>query len=537
MEMTRRNFLTGAALAGAAAALAGTASVPTQAHADEEAAAVSRWSWQVKPEPIDESEIVEVVDTDICVVGFGSSGTTCAMAAAQSGASVVVLQKEKQVITNGWCVAAFNSKIFLDAGQTYDLPQIYNDFANLSNGRDNPKVVWQFLRRSGEVIDYVISQTPDFTPVMQGSGHTYGWYINNDMATRYEQFRLLLNAIADKAVAAGAEIRYNTPAVQLVQDETGRVTGVIGQSEEGYVQVNAAKGVILCTGDLSDDKEMLEAYCPIMLGVQSMHGNPCNTGDGHKMALWAGASMDPAPHTMMMHFDPTWMPEGNAPYSGIPWLRVNLNGERFGNENLGYQSHVTQVRFQPEMTAFQIIDKNWDKHAPNGDYKHPNSHSRGTADPVNDWQSALDRGAIVQADTLEELADLIGVNKENFLATVARYNELVDKGVDEDFGVDSTFMTYNGIKEAPFFAIKRMPALLCTAGGLTINENLEVLNEAGEPLGGLYAAGNASGSYYGDDYPLFITGGSHGRAWTFGVLAARSALGMIDEPLDDLGAE
>ena len=89
------------------------------------------------------------------------------------------------------------------------------------------------------------------------------------------------------------------------------------------------------------------------------------------MALWAGASVEPAPHTMMMHFDPTWMPEGNAPYSGIPWLRVNLNGERFGNENLGYQSHVTQVRFQPEMTAFQIIDKNWEAHAPQGRLQAP----------------------------------------------------------------------------------------------------------------------------------------------------------------------
>lgn len=136
----------------------------------------------------------------------------------------------------------------------------------------------------------------------------------------------------------------------------------------------------------------------------------------------------------------------------------------------------------------------------------PNSHSRSTADPANDWADALERGAIIEADTLEELADKCGINKENFLATVARYNELVDAGKDEDFGVDSTFMTYNGIKEAPFYAIKRMPGLLCTAGGLTINEKLEVLNEAGEPLGGLYAAGNASGSYYGDDYPLFITG-------------------------------
>lgn len=540
-KITRRNFLAGAALtmAGAAAAgMTGCAPEPklSSTGGSSSSGAGTRWSWETTPEPIAASDIAETIDTDICIVGLGSAGATSAMAAAQSGAKVVVLQKLDQVITNGWCVAAFNSKMFLDAGKTYDLAEIYKDFAELSNGRDNPKVVQTFLRRSGEVVDYVIGQTPDFTPVMQGSGHTYGWYINNDMATRYEQFKLLLNAITDKAVAAGAEIRYNTPAVQLVQDESGRVTGVIGEGPDGYVQVNAAKGVILCTGDLSDDEEMLEAYCPIMLGVHSMHGAPCNTGDGHKMGLWAGASMDPAPHTMMMHFDPTWMPEGNAPYSGIPWLRVNLEGERFGNENLGYQSHVTQVRFQPEMTAFQIIDKNWDQHAPKGDYPHPNSHSRGTADPVNDWASALERGAIVQADTLEELADKCGINKENFLATVKRYNELVDKGVDEDYGMDGTFLSYNGIKEAPFYAIKRMPGLLCTAGGLTINEKLEVLNEEGQPLGGLYAAGNVAGSYYGDDYPLFITGGSHGRAWTFGVLAARSALGKLDESVATLGA-
>lgn len=541
-SISRRNFLTGAAVAlggAAAAGMAGCApSTPQQklSETGEGAAAPgTRWSWETKPEPIADDEIVETIDTEICIVGLGSAGTTSAMAAAQSGAKVVVLQKLDKVITNGWCVAAFNSKMFLDAGQTYDLADIYFKFADLSNGRDNHKVVKTFLNRSGEVVDYVIRQTPDFTPVMLGSGHTYGWYINNDMATRYDQFHKLLDAIAEKAVAAGADIRYNTPAVQLLQDESGHVTGVIGESKKGYVKVNASKGVILCTGDTSDDEEMLEAFCPIMKGVQSMHGAPCNTGDGHKMALWAGASMDPAPHTMMMHFDPTWMPEGNAPYSGIPWLRVNLNGERFGNENLGYQSHVTQVRFQPEMTAFQIIDKNWDAHAPKGDYKHPNSHSRSTADPANDWADALERGAIIEADTLEELADKCGINKENFLATVTRYNELVDAGKDEDFGVDSTFMTYNGIKEAPFYAIKRMPGLLCTAGGLTINEKLEVLNEAGEPLGGLYAAGNASGSYYGDDYPLFITGGSHGRAWTFGVLAARSALGLLDEPVDTLG--
>ena len=190
LNISRRNFLAGAAasVAGAAAlGMAGCAPSEPQQMSDTGAGAEgagTRWSWEVKPEPIADDQIVETLDTDICIVGLGSAGTTSAMAAAQSGAKVVVLQKLDKVITNGWCVAAFNSKMFLDAGQTYDLADIYFKFADLSNGRDNHKVVKTFLTRSGEVVDYVIRQTPDFTPVMLGSGHTYGWYINNDMADR-----------------------------------------------------------------------------------------------------------------------------------------------------------------------------------------------------------------------------------------------------------------------------------------------------------------------------------------------------------------
>lgn len=538
-ELTRRNFLTAAAATAAGAAIAGMAGCAPKTEVAQKSAetTATRWSWETKPETISESEIEETIDTDICIVGLGSSGTTAALAAAQSGAKVTVLQKMEKLQTNGWCVAAFNSEMFINAGKTYDLPEIYGNFANLSNGRDNPSVVNLFLKRSGEVVDYLIRQTPDHTPVMLESGHTYGWFINNDMATRYEQFRLLLGTMVDKAVAAGANILYKTPAVQLVQDDAGKVTGVIGQREDGkYIKVSASKGVLMATGDISDDSEMLECYAPMLTGVQSMHGAPCNTGDGHKMGMWAGASMDQAPHCIMMHFDPTWMPEGNAPYSGIPWLRVNLDGERFANEDLGYQSVVTSVRLQTNQTAFQITDANWPAHASVGDYKHPNSHSRATTNPQADWNSALERGAIVEADSLEELADKCGIQKDAFLKTVARYNELVEKGTDDDMGVKDQFISWNGIKQAPFYAVKRMPGLLSTVSGLNINDKLEVVKPDGQPLGGLYAAGNVSGSYYGDDYPLFITGGSHGRAWTFGVLAVRSALGKIDEPLKDLGA-
>ncbi|CVH78224.1 3-oxosteroid 1-dehydrogenase [Coriobacteriaceae bacterium CHKCI002] len=543
-DISRRGFLTAATVAAASAAVAGMAGCAPNGGAAAEgssqeggAGAQTRWSWETKPEPIPESDIAETIDTEICIVGFGATGAPAALAAAQGGAKVVVLQKESTVVTNGWSAAAFGSRRFLEAGQTYDLAEIYAQFAELANGRDNPRVVRLFLERSGEVMDYLLDQTPEQEPILLESGHTFGWFINNDMSTRYDQFKKLLENMAGKAEAAGAQVLYKTPAVQLVQDGDGAVTGVIGKRADGsYVQVNASKGVIMATGDLSDDEEMVECYTPLLKGVQNMHGLPTNTGDGFKMAMWAGASMDPAPHCIMMHFDPTWMPEGNAPYSGIPWLRVNLKGERFANENLGYQSVVTSVRIQPEQTAFQITDANWAVHAAVDDYKHPNSHSRHTTNPEADWQDAIDRGAIIQADTLEELADKCGIQKDTFLATVERYNELVDKGVDEDMGVRGDYLSWNAIKEPPFYALKRMPGVLATVGGLTVNERLEVLDTEGNVIPGLYAGGDASGSFYGNDYPLFITGGSLGRAFTFGVLAVRSALGVLDEPLDGLGA-
>lgn len=536
-SLSRRSFLKGVSATSAAAAMIALGGCAPKEVATAEEAPVTvepgtRWSWETTPEPIPDSEISETIDTELCVVGLGVAGAAATLAGAHSGSKVVTLQKSSHIQTNGWCVGCFNSKIFLDAGQTYDLGEIHAQWSELSAGRDNAKVVDLFLKRSGEVVDFVIDYTPEKTPIMQKSGHTYGWYINNDMSTRYAQFREMLGIMVDKATALGAEVYYSTPATRLVQDETGAITGVIAQKEDGsYLKVNASKGVVLATGDLSDDEEMLECYAPHIVGIHNMHSEHCNTGDGHKMGMWVGADIDPSPHGIHVHWDPGWLPEGGAPYSGIPWLRVNLNGERFANEDMGYQSVVTAASLQPERLAFQILDSNWREHTLAGDYKHNNSHSRGTADPEKDWQDALDRGAIIQADTLEELADAYGINKENLLATVARYNELVEKGHDEDFGMRGDYLSWNAIKEPPFFAIKRAPGTHGTMGGLKVNDKLEVLDKEGNPITGLYASGNVSGSFYGYDYPLFITGGSNGRALTFGALAARSALGLLDEPL------
>jgi fumarate reductase flavoprotein subunit len=119
---------------------------------------------------------------------------------------------------------------------------------------------------------------------------------------------------------------------------------------------------------------------------------------------------------------------------------------------------------------------------------------------------------------LEELAEQMGVPKDAFVATVKRYNELAKGGKDLDFGKQSKRLST--IEKAPFYAVKRRPALLCALGGLIINENMQVLDDAGTVIPGLYAAGNNSGCWFGGlEHPMRIPGMSLGRACTTGRMA------------------
>jgi len=538
-EMSRRGFLKSAlatgVIAGAGAALTGCAqsgSTSTgSATASSSSAAVEavdgkRWSWSTAPDQV--TDFSETYDADVCIIGLGAAGCPSAMYAATHGLNTVVLQKGDHAISNGWCANAINNQVWLGSGgKPFDTGELYAGFADVANGRDNGRLVMNFLNRGGEVMNWILDNTKEKTPVVVEKGQTLGWFVDNDFSTRYAQYAELLTLMADKAVAAGATVLYDTPAVQLITNAQGEVTGVVGQNAAGeYIKVNTSKGVLMACGDITDDDEMLECYAPLLLGVENMHGYHNNTGDGIKMGSWIGAQITPAPHALMMHFDPTWLPEGNAPFSGIPWLRVNLDGERFGNEDVPYQAVAMAVAAQPDRLAFQITDANWMKHV--SDMPNPNSHSRETADPAKDWQKALDHGAIIQSDTLEGLADAYGIDKEAFLATVARYNELCDKGVDEDYGVKSEFMGYTAIKQPPFYAIKRSPGVLATVGGLQVEEHSRVLGENGDVIKGLWAAGDCGGSFYGHEYPMVLPGGSIGRGFILGVLSIKDMMGDFD---------
>ena len=127
-----------------------------------------------------------------------------------------------------------------------------------------------------------------------------------------------------------------------------------------------------------------------------------------------------------------------------------------------------------------------------------------------------------QADSIDGLAQKIGVPSEKLCATVDRYNELVNLKDDSDYGKRAELLF--PIRKAPFYASKFGPAKLIVSGGLLVDTRLRVVDERRTPIPGLYAIGNVAGGLYGVDYPTIIPGTSHGRAVTWGYLAGRNAL-------------
>ena len=129
-------------------------------------------------------------------------------------------------------------------------------------------------------------------------------------------------------------------------------------------------------------------------------------------------------------------------------------------------------------------------------------------------------GYIVKADTIEELAEKLGLPADKFKATVDRYNELYKKGEDEDFGKEG--FRLSSLTEAPFYGVRQAGGyLICTMDGILVNEEMHALDSESKPIEGLFVVGNDAGGYYNGSYPNLLSGTQAGRIATFGRLAGQ----------------
>ncbi len=551
---TRRTFIKGAALGtvGVASAgfLAGCGGTEETPPADPGSAAVDGVpSFLKPPAPIADSEITETVTADVVVIGGGMSGLCAAMAAAEEGAKVVLLEKTEQVNFRGNDYGAIGSKMQKQINNEINKMEAVQEIMRYNAYKGNQRIVSLWADYSGMVADWIMAKAEGYgckpKPVPIDETMTPGTTVRGfpTLSFRMDPSDVALNdapqgtdpwtasmryTLKQGCLDAGVDIRFKTPAVQLVREDNnkGRVTAVIAGEEGAYKKFVGSKGIIVCSGDYNADQEMREYYIPstkfIHANMFEMVNGPINTGDGQKMGMWIGAAMDEFPHApMYFDFAVPGAPILADALMRQPWLNVNERGLRYHNEELPYSYLCNAQRQQPGNARWAVWDAKWPEEAPSFKVVACKDMRTNFHNPEN-VQQYIEKGFIRSAETLEELAQKIEVPQDAFLATVARYNELAQKGVDEDYGKRAACLTT--IEKPTFYASPLGTALLVTLGGLKINEQLQVLDQELNVIPGLYAAGNASGNYYANDYCVNLPGNSHGRAFTFGYLAGKSAV-------------
>ena len=231
------------------------------------------------------------------------------------------------------------------------------------------------------------------------------------------------------------------------------------------------------------------------------------TGDGILMAMQLGAGMVQTGHCHMMHdFD-------SGPMASVPFMAVNMDGNRFMNEatSLLTSAHIIADLPGHGNYVWHII--------PTNDFAMPSSfgYDKETAAKVFD----IETNEHYEADTIEELAEMIGVDPEVLSATVSRYNELCEAGEDTDYMKAARYL--DPIDDGPYQAWKMNYYFYCTLGGVRCNENLQVLDADWNPIPGLYAGGNTVGYRFGASYETLLHGGSNGLAATHAYVAGEQA--------------
>ncbi|MEB1813269.1 FAD-dependent oxidoreductase [Adlercreutzia mucosicola] len=558
-NLSRRDFLKGAGVTGMAGALAlGGASA---AFADEpaaagEAAPENPYSGVLGedasllpmrkadcPGPhgpvafegrtIADDEVVATEDTEVLIIGAGIGGIMASLKAAEEGAQVLMIEKMTEGHSAWESFGATQATFQKEQGIEIDDAQLIDEILRASDWRADPEVITSYVKHSGEVADfwqamfdktgtgwqiYKFDQAPNFNgfPVIDS-------YVNFKMPEGISKTWLFGLHVCEDLLKAGSmypnwEVRYSTPAVQLVKGGGDRVTGAIAKTAEGYTRINASKGVLLATGGYDANPEMMQAWVRPEDYQYSSWWNPSwgTTGDGHMMGLAVGAEMDSLPQPVMnfSNATPSTFVEKRVYFPGaMNWgIMVTEEGKRFTNENnpRQYAGNAMNLQIRRGHTCFCIFDEAMIASA----------LEKGGEAAAAQLDRDEAKGHLFRAGSIAEVASKAGIDGAALEATINEYNQLFADNVERD----PEYYRYTGNNQpftgGTYYALLTCNVILATVGGLAINGNAQVLDTAGAPIEGLYATGNASGSFYAGNYPRHIPGTSVGRAATFGYVAA-----------------
>jgi fumarate reductase flavoprotein subunit len=451
------------------------------------------------------------LECDVAIVGGGLAGHCAALAAVEAGASVVMVEKQPAIggstVLSGGFFALANTPLQRAAGIADDATRLYRDLAEIGGPDVRPDLLAAYCEGQADLSDWLTARGAAFTAVELSAGQSV------PRSHRCDVVALVETLAARLAAARGCTVLSDTAARRLVVEAVdGPVTGLLADGPDGPVAVRARGGVVLASGGFSRSPEMIRLFAPGQQGALLV-GGAGNVGDGLRMACKLGAGlrdMGEIRGTFGTH--PTTGTDKHmillAFYLGA--VIVNADGRRFVDESASYKQLGDACLREPGRIAWQVFDAGVMRKSEPGV-------------PLFDLEPSLASGLLLQAETLDELAVKCGMPAAALAETIARYNAGVAAGRDPDFGRDGLCHHAGAmlpIAEAPFYAYPSTTVVLATYCGLDVDAEARVHDVFGDPIAGLFAAGEIMGGFHGRSY---MTGSSLGKAAFFGRVAGGNA--------------
>ena len=444
---------------------------------------------EIKRETADLGDRTE--HTDVLVIGAGGTGLAAAMTVVEQGGKVILVEKTSHVggstAVSGSVVAAQGTYYTESAGLVADRDAWLKSWKDASEsevviiGEDPGYPTYDRVKQYfGEVVNAVnwvedlgVVHWVAYSLIPNGSYQVPDAIVDENGMADPEGGYMLTDAMAAWYKEKGGDLRLSTKGTKLITNEAGDVIGATVEDANGAYDIYADKGVVLATGGFAASEEMMKEYLPQFADwIDLTTSGAGSTGDGMKMAVDVGGVMYDHPYVITLGSTSRSSAAVQFTMSINLWYRlvVNSAGERFFNEGyMPYQTTVILSRIEDGI-AWAVGD----------------SQYRDAASLA----ANVDGVELVTADTIEGLAEAMGVDAATLKATIERYNAIPEKGVDEDFGKPVANVT--PINQAPYYAVRIYVCTGGTIGGVKTNSEYQVIREDGTPIKGLYAGGETS---------------------------------------------
>jgi len=451
---------------------------------------------------------------EVLVLGAGMAGHCAALAAAEAGADVLLLEKAAQ--PGGSSAMAGGIFLFTGtdqqkaAGGSDSLQALRRDLLEAGRHKNNPDLVNLYVENQLEAYEFLRAHgvkfqlAPAKPPAPARSYHTgtgRSTAALHEAALENPRIRFFANA-------AGLRLRGSF--------ETGRVDGTVVAFGGREIKIDVTRGVVLASGGFSRSKKLLETYAPELVDAVK-HGGIANTGDGLVMATALGAGHADLGYVSgsfggaIRNYPNVVRDDNEIPpllfAFNVGAIIVNRNGERFVNEAQSYKVLSGICMTQPDGLGFQIFDE-----------KVMSGSLAGTS--VNNFREALADGYIQTAGSIGQLAKLMEIDSKNLETTIERYNKDAVSGVDSQFGRKVASAGLMRIDTPPYYIAATGNAITSTYGGIAANADMAVLDLFGEPIAGLFAAGELVGGFHGASY---LSATALPKAAISGLRAGKSA--------------